>query len=581
MYLRQSNKWKDYLLAEAIENIGLPSRVVTFIRRVAQSTVHGDMHAEKLATQLGVELQKIDEKHLTWLGQLLKKFDMKLFDVTDARNLAHFIKKAVRETSGIDASSSEEEREDLGERIIDAIGPIIDWAMGIQSDSPEDLQTLADMGALRKRMTRALKRAGLSEGEINTAQTIFDHSLLSRITDSGDLRLRLRRIMTVLALDPVYYDEELKSAETFREAYRIAQTFLDNPSKDPDKVIHTFDNGYFWYDIQSHACDFEGKQLGHCGRGEIGQLVSLRSGGGRQMKPMVTLEFDGKVLYQIKGKANQPPKEDLWPYVEWFIENMGVESIKEAPSPMMNHFEEKYPDLDWGNRWAREADELLDQYEEGIETDSQTSLELDYAAEGDDEEVGVILRHQAYWPILDKVIDEDTDRLIWDIIRPEGEVRRIVEDTLYPNPTGLRAAVFRRGEQDSRTAMLRIEMWWSRSFEPADLEQEEAVDRALESLNRFLEELVFISGYLVSIESAPEDANFDYNGFWEGIEDRLKEYGVYRDVAGEIDAGDERDRSPQIELPLQESKRPEPDWFAQQILKREERIIQRWRQIIK
>jgi len=580
MYLRQSNKWKNYLLAEAIENIGLPSRVVRFIRSKAAFIVHGDAHAEKLAAQMGVELQKIDEKHLTWLGQLLKKFDMKLFDVTDARNLAHFIKKAVRETGGVDASSSEEEREAQGERIIDAIGPIIDWAMGIQSDSPEDLQTLSDMVALRKRMTRALKRVGLPEGEINTAQTIFDHSLLSRITDSDDLSLRLRRIMTVLALDPVYYDEELKSAETLREAYRMAQEFLDNPKKDPEQVIHTFDNGYFWYDIRSHACDFEGKQLGHCGRGESGQLFSLRSGGGRKMKPMVTLEFDGKVLYQIKGRANQPPKEDLWPYVEWFIENMGVQSIVEAPSPIMDHFEEKYPELLVGNRWASHADELLDQYEAGIETDTQTFLELDYAAEGDDDEVGVILRHQVFWPVLDKVVHEDPepDRLEYEI---KQDAQSLAEDVLYPNPRVRSATLFPRGTQDSRTAMLRIELLWSESFEPLDHEDAEEVDKQLERLHGFLEEMEEISGYLVSTQSAPEDANFDYNAFWEGIEARLKEYGVYRDVAGEIDAEDERHSSPQMELPLQESKQGHPDWFGQQILKREARIIQRWQQIIK
>ena len=64
---------------------------------------------------------------------------------------------------------------------MDAIGPVIDYAMDIKSDNPEYLQTLTDMKRLRKRMTRALKRAELPEGEIKTAQTIFDHSLLSRL----------------------------------------------------------------------------------------------------------------------------------------------------------------------------------------------------------------------------------------------------------------------------------------------------------------------------------------------------------------------------------------------------------------
>ena len=77
-----------------------------------------------------------------------------------------------------------------------------------------------------------------------------------------------------------------------------------------------------------------------------------------------------------------------------------------------------------------------------------------------------------------------------------------------------------------------------------------------------------IAKWLVSTQAAPEDAEFDYNGFWEGVQKRLEEYGVYRDVAGEIDAEDEKERSfpstRQMDLPLQES-----------------RIIQRWSKIIK
>ena len=565
MYLRQSNKWKDYLLAEAIENIGLPSRVVRFIRNKAAFTAHGDAHAAKLADQQDVELQKIDEKHLTWLGQLLKKFDMQLFTVTDARNLAHFIKKAVRETSGIDASSSEEEREELGERIIDAIGPIIEFAMGPANEP----RTLADMKVLRKRMVRALKRVELPEGEIATAQGVFDRIIMANFENDDALQLRLRRIMTVLALDPVYYEEELKRADSFRTAFGLAQIFLDSPKKEEDKVIHTFDNGYYWYDIRSHACDFEGKEMGHCGRGDHGSLVSLRAGGGRKMKPFITLEFDGDTLYQIKGKGNVAPKEDLWPYVDWFIENMGVERITETGQHsgdaasfdrLLEYLAKKHPDVKMRESWFAEADELLDQFEPTIETDDQTFLELDRASEGTDGEVGVILRHQAFWPVKDIIVDEDTHRLRWEI---RQDAASIADDTLYPNPRIRTVDVFARGVQDSEAAMIRVEMVWEDSFEPEDLDDEEQVKLELGLLLEFLDEIQDIAGYLVSTQAAPEEANFDYDGFHEGVQKKLEAYGVYRDIAGEIDAEDERDRK-QMELPLQE-----------------QRIIQRWQQIIK
>jgi len=566
MYLRQSNKWNEFLLAEAIENIGLPSRVVRFIRNKAAFTAHGDAHAAKLADQQDVELQKIDEKHLTWLGQLLKKFDMQLFTVTDARNLAHFIKKAVRETSGIDASSSEEEREELGERIIDAIGPIIEFAMGPANEP----RTLADMKVLRKRMTRALKRVELPEGEIATAQGVFDRIIMANFENDDALQLRLRRIMTVLALDPVYYEEELKKADDLRKAYGIAQMFLDNPTKDPDKVIHTFDNGYFWYDIQSHACDFEGKEMGHCGRGEYGTLVSLRSGEKRKMKPFITLEFDGTTLYQIKGKGNVAPKKDLWPYVDWFIENMGVERITETGQhasdyegfdEMLEYFDEKHPDVKFKDAWVAEATELLEQWESSIETDSQTFLEIEWPGPPDDAgSAGVGLRHQAFWPVKDIIVDEDTHRLRWEI---RQDAQSIADDTLYPNPRIRTAEVFARGVQDSEAAMIRVEMVWEDDFEPRDDDDEEAIKEELQNLESFLQELSEISGWLVSTQAAPEEAEFDYNEFHEKVQKKLEAYGVYRDVAGEIDAEDEGDPK-QMELPLQES-----------------RILQRWQQIIK
>ena len=111
--------------------------------------------------------------------------------------------------------------------------------------------------------------------------------------------------------------------------------------------------------------------------------------------------------------------------------------------------------------------------------------------------------------------------------------------------------------------MLRIEMIWEDTFEPDDLENEEDVQETLGRLGNFLDEMSEISGYLVSPNAAPEEAEFDYNEFWEQVQQRLEEYGVYRDVAGEIDAETERDRA-QMDLPWQE-----------------QRIIQRWSKIIK
>ena len=169
--------------------------------------------------------------------------------------------------------------------------------------------------------------------------------------------------------------------------------------------------------------------------------------------------------------------------------------------------------------------------------------------------------HQAFWPVKDIIVDEETHRLRWDI---KQDAQSIADDTLYPNPRIQSVDVFARGVQDSRAAMIRVELVWEDNFEPTDTEDEEDVKEELGRLVNFLDEMQDVSGYLVSTTAAPEEAEFDYNEFHERVQKRLEEYGVYRDLAGEIDAEDERDKSDQMELPLQES-----------------RIIQRWSKIIK
>jgi len=114
--------------------------------------------------------------------------------------------------------------------------------------------------------------------------------------------------------------------------------------------------------------------------------------------------------------------------------------------------------------------------------------------------------------------------------------------------------------------MLRVDMVWDEDFQPND-DEEETVKSELDRLDSYLIEIAEISDYLVSDETAPEEAKFDYNAFHEGIQKKLEAYGVYRDIAGEQDEKRKREKAElagQTTLPLQE-----------------QRIIQRWSRIIK
>ena len=547
MYLRQSNKWKEYVLQEGVEDIGLPPEVANYLRRQNQT------------------FGPVSNKHLTWIGGLIKAVKSgRFFD-------AAVYQVIVEEIVPLDAFPRTPEGEEAWSKSLEFFK---DWY--INHSGNRGFATIMDVKALKKNARKMLKRINAPDDSIKQLDSFLDYRML-RGTQA--LQSHYSPIMQLLAEDPVYYDElreEIVAARqddsrALRIAGDIARDVLTSPAKAEEQVIHTFDNGYFWYDIRSYACDFEGKKMGHCGRGDRGQLYSLRSGEKRrEIKPMVTLEMDEDgTVYQIKGKANKAPAQDLWPYIDWFIENADVKRIVETGmhssdgvgfAEMREYLKQKHPDVKFEDSWVEEATEVLEQFAPTMEADSQTFQEVSWPSVGD-EEVGFLVRHQAFWPVKDVIVDEDTHRLRWEI---RQDAQNIADNTLYPNPRIRSADVFPRGVQDSQSAMLRIEMIWEDIFEPTDTEDEEDVKEELRRLTVFLDEMQDVSGLLVSPNAAPEEAEFDYNGFWEGIQKRLEEYGVYRDVAGEIDAAEERDKSDQLDLPLQE-----------------QRIIQRWSKIIK
>ena len=88
---------------------------------------------------------------------------------------------------------------------------------------------------------------------------------------------------------------------------------------------------------------------------------------------MILLAFDGSTVYQIKAKANAAPKEHLWRYVDWFLENMGAERFAETGkysddgigfAEMIGYLRNKHEgQINFGSNWNTTAIELLNQYE--------------------------------------------------------------------------------------------------------------------------------------------------------------------------------------------------------------------------
>ncbi len=566
MYLRQSNKWKEFLLQEGVEDIGLPPDVAHYLRQ--QNKRYGP----------------VENSHLTWIGNLIK--DLRHPNYFSTRTHQTIVEDIVGRAFWPDTPEGEEAWhkaktyfDDFYERV------------NGESSTFASRPNIMDMKGLKKGARRMLKKLNAPDRVTKQLDSFLDYRMLQLVKSQ---QANYAPIMELLGEDPAYYDE-LRTGELFynnlSQASALARKIIANPPKNEDQVLQTFDDGYFWYDLRKSACEIEGKQMKHCGGADRGTLYSLRTGAKRtDIKRYITLSMDeDKTVHQIKAKGNRAPTKELWPYIDAFIENAEVKRITEIGmhsddgigfAEMLGHLKQKYGkegtgQVKFDDSWVDEATELLEQYAPDFGRDDQTSVDVSWPSVGD-EEVTFTLKHQAFFPVKDVIVDEDTHRLRWEV---RQDAQSIADDTLYPNPRIRTVEVYARGKEDSRSAMLGISMAWGGLFFAND-ENEDDVKSELVELDNFLSEMSEISDYLISNTEAPEEAEFDYNEFYERIEKRLEAYGVYRDIAGEEDRETERQRDAdrgQIDLPLRQSAgEMDYDYGLS-----ESRIIQRWSKLIK
>ena len=159
--------------------------------------------------------------------------------------------------------------------------------------------------------------------------------------------------------------------------------------EDPDQILHTFDDGSYWYDLQTSNCDLEGERMGHCGAAQSGGTIySLRKPEGKRgkSKSFVTIEFDGETVSQIKGRSNSVPPNATWTHIEWFIDNMGVTEVTEQgehsddPGAFeeMNHYLDQKTSANFsGNRQTRVGE--LESELENIDDNIGYSSDLDHS----------------------------------------------------------------------------------------------------------------------------------------------------------------------------------------------------------
>jgi len=129
-------------------------------------------------------------------------------------------------------------------------------------------------------------------------------------------------------------------------------------------VLMTFEDGYYWIDLETTECEDEAKAMGHCGRTDYGTtMYSLR----RKQSPHVTaaieIEYnrtndDGSseegywsIIHQMKGRENKKPIEKYHPYILELLSypnvSDNVKIINDIPKVIRFSTEEYMPEEDF------------------------------------------------------------------------------------------------------------------------------------------------------------------------------------------------------------------------------------------
>lgn len=206
------------------------------------------------------------------------------------------------------------------------------------------------------------------------SQTILDLKVLEERTWRW-FSSRIENVIITLNQNPNNYEiiksippSDYQQAEN--ECFDFQQT-----QEDPDKIMHVFDDGSYWYDLDTYQCEMEGDRMGHCGRDQRGTLYSLRKkeSGKKASKSYITIAYNAheETIYQIKGRQNTAPTAELWNHVAKFIEITGAEKLVETGEysndeeafEEMGQWLDNNTDIDFEGSFERRMEEFREEVE--------------------------------------------------------------------------------------------------------------------------------------------------------------------------------------------------------------------------
>ena len=205
-------------------------------------------------------------------------------------------------------------------------------------------------------------------------QTVLDLKVLEERTWRW-FSSRIENVITTLNQNPNNYQiikdippSDYQLAEN--ECFDFQQT-----QEDPDQIMHVFDDGTYWYDLDTYQCETESNRMGHCGSDSRGTLYSLRrkEEGKKTSKSYITISYNAQeeTIYQVKGRQNTCPPRELWNHIATFIEITGAEKLAETGeySNEEDKFEElgKWLDENTGIEFEGSLEKRIEEFRQEVE----------------------------------------------------------------------------------------------------------------------------------------------------------------------------------------------------------------------
>ena len=373
-----SDNWFKYLredlVTEGLRDIGLPEYVIDYIEEaMPESPEKSKMLMGQLWKDSREYTAPLKELQFDIINYMIRDFDeyviaSKLSDAgrpidIDARTVEPF---DINKGTNAPRVPYDDERVEQGKRIKFVIQNVKN---GVEKP----------FGTWRKMIMKAVKalsKAGIPSEKVESAKETFNTMLQSRFRVWWN---RYDEIAAFLNDDPTNYelakDAMLNDGSgkfDADELLKLASGYLEN-KEDPENVLHEFDDGSYWYNLDTSNCPVEAERMGHCGSDHRGTLVSLRKKKKerRESSSYVTMTWGGDVLYQIKGRNNDAPPRETWDHIVWFIDNYGIEDVEETGEHSNDYdgFEEmnEYLSRNTDARFGANIEEAMEQAQTAVD----------------------------------------------------------------------------------------------------------------------------------------------------------------------------------------------------------------------